>query len=85
MIPIEEELKLILREKDIPFFSDDELEYYLQKNSYDVKKTAYECLIIKSENTSMSLSGLTAADSSDYFRRLAARYRPTNSGILGKE
>lgn len=84
MTPIQE-LKTILREPDIPFFSDEDLEYYLEKNSGDVKKAAYECLIIKSENTSMSVSGLTAADSSDYFRRLAARYRPSNSGILKKD
>lgn len=84
MTPIQE-LKLILREQDIPFFSDEELGYYLEKNSRDVKKAAYECLIIKSENTSMAVSGLTAADSSDYFRRLAAKYRPSNSGILKKD
>lgn len=76
------ELKLILREKDIPFFEDDELKYYLDKNGGDVDKTAYQCLIIKSEESSLSISGLSLSDTSSYFRRLAQRYRPNNSGVL---
>lgn len=75
-------LKIILREKDIPFFSDEELEFYLEQNNNDVNSAAYQCLIIKSENTTLSISGLSTADTSAYFKRLAARYRPRNSGIL---
>lgn len=76
------ELKIILREKDMPFFDDEDLEFYLTKNGGDVKKTAYHCLIIKSEDTTLSLQGLTTSDTSAYFRRLAQRYRPNNSGVL---
>lgn len=76
------ELRIILREKDIPFFEDDELEYYLKKNAMDVNKTAYECLIIKSEGSTISISGLSLSDTSAYFRRLAQKYRPNNSGVL---
>ncbi len=76
-----EELKLILREKDIPFFEDSELEYYLGKYG-SVNNAAYHCLLIKAENTALSVSGLNTADSSEYFRRLAGRYRPNNSGVL---
>lgn len=76
------ELKIILREEDIPFFKDEELEYYLGKNNQDVNKTAYECLIIKSEGSTLSISGLTLSDTSVYFRRLAQKYRPNNSGVL---
>lgn len=76
------ELKLILREHDIPFFTDEELEYYLNKNGNSVSNTAYECLLLKSEDTGIQISGLTLGDSSKYFRRLAARYRPNNSGTL---
>lgn len=75
-------LKMVLREKDIPFFSDEELMFYLEENNQDFKATAYQCLNIKAENTTLSVSGLTAADSSQYFRRLASKYRPSNSGIL---
>lgn len=75
-------LKAILREYDIPFFTDEELQFYLAENNGDFKRTVYECLIIKSEDTSMKTNELFLGDSSKYFRRLASRYRPTNSGIL---
>lgn len=75
-------LKTILRERDIPFFSDDELLFYLEENQHDLKATAYQCLNIKAENTTLSVSGLSTADTSQYFRRLAAKYRPYNSGTL---
>lgn len=77
-----EEMKLLLREEDIPFFSDKELEFYLDKNNNDMNATLYECFNIKAENTTMNISGLSVADSSKYFRRLAAKYRPNNSGVL---
>lgn len=80
MTPLDE-LKLILREEDIPFFTDEQLEYYLRKFG-TVEATAYECLLIKAEDTTLSVSGLSTADSSKYFRRLASRYRPNNSGVL---
>lgn len=76
-------LKIILRENDCPFFEDEELAFYLQENNGDFDATAYHCLIVKSESTSLVLSGLEASDTSKYFRRLAQRYRKTNSGILG--
>lgn len=76
-------LKTILREADIPFFSDEELDFYLAENGGDFRRTAYQCLCIKAENTTVSVSGLNTADSSTYFRRLANMYRPFNSGVLG--
>lgn len=78
-----EELKIILREVDCPFFTQEEFEYYLGKNGDDVNKTAYQMLLVKAENSELNVSGLTTADSSTYFRRLAKRYRPRNSGTLG--
>ena len=77
-----DELKLILRENDVPFYSDEELNYYLNKHHGNISNTAYECLIIKSENTQLQVSGLTIQDSSTYFRRLADRYRPRHSRRL---
>lgn len=76
-----DELKLIIREKDCPFFSDEELAFYLSKYS-SVAETAYHCLLIKAEDTTLSVSGLSVGDSSKYFRRLAQQYRPNNSGVL---
>lgn len=78
-----QDLKIVLREEQVPFFSDAELQFYLNENNGDYKATAYQCLLIKAENTSLSISGLSTADTSTYFRRLASRYRPRNSGILG--
>lgn len=77
-----EDLKIVLREDDVPFFTDKQLEFYLRENNGDYRATAYQCLLIKAENTSLNVSGLTAGDSSRYFRRLAAKYRPYNSGVL---
>lgn len=76
------ELKLNLRESDCPFFSDEELEQYYHKNGDDLKKATYECLVIKSQDTSLSVSGLSCADTSKYFLRLATMYQSNNSGIL---
>ena len=77
-----EELKIVLREADVPFFSNEELEFHLRENNGDYRLTAYQCLLIKAEDTTLSVSGLNIADSSKYFRRLAAQYRPHNSGLL---
>lgn len=77
-----EELKIVLREADVPFFTDEQLNFYLKENGGDYNATAYQCLLIKAEDTTLTVYGLTAADSSRYFRRLASRYRPNNSGIL---
>lgn len=78
-----EQLKIVLREKDCPFFDDNELNYYLEVNKGDFNDTAYQCLILKSENTTLNLSGFETGDTSKYFRRLAQRYRKNNSGIIG--
>lgn len=75
-------MKVILREEACPFFSDDDLLFYLKENGNDINKAIYQCLIVKSEDTTLNISGLQTADTSKYFRRLAQRYRPNNSGIL---
>ena len=75
-------LKQVLREKDCPFFDNEELEFYLLENGQDKHKTAYQCFVIKSEDTTLNIPGLTTGDTSKYFRRLAQRYRPSNSGQL---
>ena len=77
-----EELKTVLREAEVPFFTDAQLDFYLKENGNNFNLTAYQCLLIKAEDTTLSVSGLSVADSSAYFRRLAARYRPHHSGVL---
>lgn len=75
-------MKLALREKDYPFFSDEELEFYLGENSNDVNAAIYQCLLLKAEDNSIAIQGLNAADTSSYFRRIAVQYKPNNSGVL---
>ena len=78
-----QELKLILREETSPFFTEEEIAYYLQKNNYNVNAAAYECLIIKAENDSISLpGGLNIADNQNYWFRLAKIYKPNGSKKL---
>lgn len=71
-----------VREEQAPYFEDDDFLYYLEKNGGNVDATIYEMLIIKSEDSSISVSGLTTHDTSSYFKRLASRYRQFNSGTL---
>lgn len=75
-------LKLNIREKDFPMFSDETLNYYLDENNGDLRKTSYMLLILKAESTGMSMDGMTTKDSANYFRMLASQYVETNSGVL---
>lgn len=75
-------LKLNILERQYPFFEDNELQYYLDKNEGDVCRASYECLIIKAENTGLQVSGMTTKDTSSYFKMLASKYVTTNTGVL---
>lgn len=78
-----QELKLILREESSPFFTDEELAYYLEKNSNDVTKTAYECLLLKAEDDSISLpGGLNLPNNKQYWLNIAKKYKSNGSRIL---
>ena len=77
-----DDLKIVLRESEVQMFTDAELQWYVDKFNGNYNRAAYELLIVKSENTGVSISGMSAEDSSSYFRRLANRYRPNNSGVL---
>ena len=78
-------IKKEIREAQAPYFDDDDFSYYLRKNNGDVNATIYEMLIIKSEDSTISVSGLSTSDTSSYFKRLASRYRRYNSGILSDD
>lgn len=77
-----ERIKKEIREEQSPYFEEDDFTYYLNKNNGDVDTTIYEMLIIKSEDSTISVSGLSTQDTSSYFKRLASRYKKFNSGIL---
>ena len=68
-----------IREEQSPYFDEGDIEYYLEKNGGDVDATIYEMLIIKSEDSSLSLSGVNTTDTSGYFKRLASKYKRFNS------
>lgn len=75
-------IKTEIRESMSPYFDDGEIEYYFNRNGGDVDATIYELLIVKSEDSTISISGLNTGDTSAYFKRLASRYRRYNSGVL---
>ena len=75
-------IKKEVRESQAPYFEEDDFLHYLKKNDGDVDATIYEMLIIKSEDSTISVSGLTTQDTSSYFKRLASRYKQFNSGFL---
>ena len=75
-------IKKILREDEFSLFSDEDIQFYFDENNKDERETIYQCLIIKSEDSSISISGLSTSDTSSYFKRLAQRYKRNNSGIL---
>lgn len=77
-----ERIKKEIREEQSPYFEEEDFQYYLDKNNGDVDATIYEMLIIKSEDSTIAVSGLNTQDTSGYFKRLASRYRKYNSGIL---
>lgn len=77
-----ERIKKEVREEQAPYFEEDDFRYYLGKNNGNVDATIYEMLIIKSEDSTISVSGLATADTSAYFKRLASRYKQFNSGII---
>ncbi len=77
-----EQLKFNLREKQVPYFDESDLNVLLERNNGDVNKASYEGLIIKAESTGLNVSGLTTKDSSSYFKMLASKYVTTNSGVL---
>lgn len=77
-----ERIKREIREGQAPYFEEDDFQYYLDKNAGNVDATIYEMLIIKSEDSTISVSGLNTQDTSSYFKRLASRYKQFNSGTL---
>ena len=59
-----ERIKKEVREAQSPYFEEDDFQYYLDKNNGNVNATIYEMLIIKSEDSTISVSGLSTQDTS---------------------
>ena len=78
-----QDLKTRLREESSPFFTDEELTYYFNLYNQDLDLTTYHLCILKAEDDSISLpGGLTLANNSQYWLRLAKKYKPNGSRIL---
>lgn len=77
-----EKIRLEIREDMCPYFEDGEIEKYLEKNNGDVEATIYELLVVKSEDSMITVSGLSTTDTSGYFKRLASLHRRYNTGTL---
>lgn len=59
-------------------FTDAALLTLLKKHDGDLRAASYEGLLLKAEDTSLSLpDGLQLDDNRDYWLRLASLYRPT--------
>ena len=60
-----------------------ESNHSIDKNKNSINDTAYECLLLKAEDDSIALpGGLTLANNSEYWLRLAKKYKPNGSRIL---
>lgn len=78
-----EQLKLRLREESSPFFSDEELAYYLKIFDNDLDKTTYKLALMKAEDDSITLpGGLSLPNNSSQWKRKAAMYKPNESRCL---
>lgn len=75
-------IKIVLQEEEIPYFSDEQIEFYVEENGGNINNAIYQMLIVKSESSVISVSGLSTQDTSSYFKRLASKYKPRNSGVL---
>ena len=76
------EIKIKSREKQLPYFDDSEIEFWYNDRNENINDTVYKLLILKSQDTTLSISGLSTNDTSNYFKRLASKYRRFNTGIL---
>lgn len=78
-------IRIEIRENQSPYFEDEDIQYYFKKNDGDFEATVYELLIVKSEDSSLSVSGLSTGDTSRYFKMLASKHRKYNSGVLSND
>lgn len=78
-----QELKIRLREDISPFFTDEEITYYLNLYNKDLDLATYHLCILKAEDDSISLpGGLSLANNRQYWLTLAKKYKPNGSRIL---
>lgn len=67
------------------FFSDEELNAYLELNDGDVERAAYHLLLIKAESTRLVLADMELPEQQAYFLRLAQKVRKNAGKSLERE
>lgn len=78
-----QELKLRLREETSPFFTDEELAYYLEMFNNDLNLTTYKLAKMKAEDDSITLpGGLSLPNNRKQWLTIAAMYKPNESRCL---
>ena len=78
-----EELKFNLRESTYPYFTNDELNFMLEKYENDIDLTTYHAALLKAEVDEVHLpNGLSIANSRDYFLSIAKKFRPNRTQAL---
>lgn len=75
-------IKNLVLEDEVPYFTDEQISFYYSENNGNVNDTVYQLLIVKSQSSAISVSGLNTQDTSSYFKRLASKYIRRNSGVL---
>lgn len=77
------QLKLNIREKSSPYFSDEELLYLLEQCGGDVQRASYEALLRKAEDDSITLpSGMQIPNNRQYWLSLARMFRENAGRVL---
>lgn len=78
--------KIELREEKSPFFTEDEIKYYIfEKHNGNFDRAMHEMCLMKAENDYISLSGgFEMADNSSYWKMLANKYKAKKNSFLLK-
>lgn len=79
-----DQIKVFTMEEDYPYnLTDDLLNAYFSMYG-NVREVIYWILIMKSRDETITIEGLTAQQTVEYFKRLALPFKPNNTGVLTK-
>lgn len=81
-----EKLKILLLESKYPFFSDEQLQIFLDDNEDDVYKTASELCYLKADGDSKVTVGPITIESAgaDFWINLAEKYSKKSDELASK-
>lgn len=81
-----EKLKILLLESKYPFFSDEQLQIFLDDNENDIYKTASELCYLKADGDSKVTVGPITIESAgaDFWINLAEKYSKKSDELANK-